>query len=139
MFFLAAALCLAVVTAVPCRRSAPTLSAPFEILDGALVLLRLRTRVEGAEVSRPAGAGVLAPGVQTILSALEFSDHVSVYPAKACSANRRTLHAKAPLIYKLLHLRQFVSASALASSTPAALFPRFTRCTGSSCKAWATM
>ena len=56
------------------------LSAPFEELDGALVLFGGGSAAEGAEVTSSSGARINFPGVQPVLIGLELSDH-ALFPA----------------------------------------------------------
>ena len=53
---------------------------PFEVLDFALVFLGGVAGIEGTEVSSFAGVGVLLTGIEAVLAALEFSDHMEFDP-----------------------------------------------------------
>jgi hypothetical protein len=55
------------------------LTPPFEILDGALVMLRLRSCVERPKVARRAGLGIFAPRVETVLAGFQFPDHACAH------------------------------------------------------------
>jgi hypothetical protein len=48
---------------------------PLEILYGALVLFSGRARLEGAEISAPAGLRVHFSGIETVFTRLQLSDH----------------------------------------------------------------
>src|SRR6185503_12542316 len=63
-------------------RKPAQLAAVLEVLDGALVLLRRRARLECTEVAPLARLRVLLARIQAILSVLELSDHRS---SRVCS------------------------------------------------------
>src|SRR5258708_27535933 len=65
------------------RSAAWLLTAPLEELHRALMLLRGRARLEGAEVAAPAGLGILLSRIQPVLACLQLSNHVRL---------RRCLH-----------------------------------------------
>jgi hypothetical protein len=48
---------------------------PFEILHGALVLLRRGARIEGAEIAAPAGLRILLARIEPVFAGRQFADH----------------------------------------------------------------
>src|SRR5881275_1973401 len=63
------------------RRLRPARSVPLEILDGTLVALRRRARLERAEIAPLAGLRVGLARIQTVFAAGQLADH-------ACSGAR---------------------------------------------------
>src|SRR5689334_21466889 len=53
-------------------------SVALEILDVALMFLRCRKTVEGAQVAALAGFGVLLARLEPVLAASQFADHDSI-------------------------------------------------------------
>jgi len=53
-------------------------SVPFEVLDSALMLLRLLEAVEGAEVAALARRWILLPRIEPILPGFQFADHAEL-------------------------------------------------------------
>jgi hypothetical protein len=48
---------------------------PLEKLNGSLVLLGRSSSLEGSEISALAGLGIFLPGVESIFTRFEFSNH----------------------------------------------------------------
>jgi hypothetical protein len=48
---------------------------PFEILHGALVLLRRGSGIEGAEIATAAGLRILLARIKPVFSGRQFADH----------------------------------------------------------------